>query len=56
MKGSIMENLLFILAGIIVLYIGLRWKNPNYGGGIVHKYTLIILGAMAFIYGLVTLF
>ena len=54
------ENIkyLFISAGLSVfgLYWGLSWKNPSYGGGVVHKYTAIIIGifsGICFIYLLI---
>jgi hypothetical protein len=49
-------SLLAILLGIICLYLGLTWKKPTYGGGIVQKYTSIVLGAMSLLYGIFSLF
>ena len=56
MKDDIIGNFLFIIAGVIALYIGLKWKKPSYGGGVVHKYGLIILGSMCVIYGIASFF
>lgn len=55
MNEDNLENCLFIMAGITSLYIGLKWKKPSYGGGVVHKYALIILGCMSLLYGIVSI-
>ena len=43
---------LFMVTGISILnlYIGLSWKKPSYGGGLVHKYAAISTGAICGIY------
>lgn len=56
MEVEYIEYFLFVLFGFILIYVGVQWKKPNYGGGIVHKYGLIILGLMSLIYGLISLF
>ena len=58
MKDDIINNFLFIVVGVITLYIGLKWKKPKnfYDVGFLHKYALIILGAMCVIYGIASFF
>lgn len=56
MKDSIADNFLSIIAGVVALLLGLKWKKPSYGGGVVHKYGLIVLGAMCIIYGIASFF
>lgn len=58
MKDGITGNFLFIIAGVVALYIGLKWKKPSYSYdiGVVHKYGLIILGSMCVIYGIASFF
>ena len=56
MNRNINMDLLFILIGIIALIVGLTWKKPSYGGGVVHKYAAIIIGTLFVIYGVISLF
>ena len=52
-----MDNFLFIMAGSVMLYVGLKWKTQKdfTDFRIVHKYTLIVLGSMAILYGIVSI-
>ncbi len=47
-------NFLFLVIGAAGLFIGLNWKKPTYGGGVVHKYVLIIIGSTLIIYGVLS--
>jgi hypothetical protein len=49
-------GLLFISIGLLVLILGLMWKKPTYGGGVVQKYTSIVVGTMSVLYGIASLF
>ena len=49
-------NILSILLGLVALYLGLTWKKPSYGGGVVQKYTSIVVGIMSLLYGIFSLF
>ena len=55
MKENTIKDLLFILIGIIGLIVGLTWKKPSYGGGVVHKYGVIVIGFIFLIYGIISL-
>lgn len=46
----------FILIGAVLLILGITWKKPSYGGGVIHKYASIVLGFISVFYGLFSLF
>jgi hypothetical protein len=56
MAKDTMYDLLFILIGLVNLYLALNWKKPAYGGGIVRKYFSMTIGILFIIYGLFSLF
>lgn len=56
MQNNMGYNILFILIGTVLLVLGFTGKNPNYGGGIVHKYFGIILGFICLLYGIFSMF
>jgi hypothetical protein len=46
MTDQMLQSFLFIIAGISALLVGMKWKKLTYGGALVHKYGLIVLGLM----------
>jgi putative Mn2+ efflux pump MntP len=49
-------SILFILLGIVTLFVGLIGPRPTYGGGWVRKYASIVGGLLSILYGIVSLF
>ena len=49
-------GLSFLGMGLVSLYWGLKMKKPTWGGGIVRKYTLLILGVFCIISSILFLF
>ena len=56
MNHDIQYGVFSIALGLISLYLGLAWKKPTYGGGIVRKYGSIVLGFFLVIYGIILCF
>ena len=52
MSEDIKYGLLFLGIGLLNLYIGVAWKKPSYGGGVVRKYGSICLGITLVLYSI----
>ena len=55
MNENIKYGILFILVGVIGLFLGITWKKPNYESGKVRKYLSIAGGILAIIFGIIRL-
>ncbi|HEX6169055.1 MAG TPA: hypothetical protein VFZ33_05135 [Chitinophagaceae bacterium] len=51
-EKNIKYVLLFAGISIIGLYLGLGWKKPSSGGGVVHKYGAICIGILCGLYSI----
>jgi hypothetical protein len=51
-EDNIKDLFLFVGLSIISLYLGLSWKKPSYGGGVVHKWGAICAGFICGLYSI----
>ena len=44
--------LMFAGMSIVSLYLGLTWRKPSYGGGVVRKYGALVMGIICGLYSI----